>query len=99
MDAFSVIDDVIDDYSSFVHGFLHIKDESIKDKVDEEIACGVALNPAFEPGGSIGDLRPHQSSPLQGLDRQTLPGVGARRALRPDPGSAATQQPSLCGAA
>jgi ATP-dependent helicase YprA (DUF1998 family) len=63
MDAFSVLDDVIDDYSSFVHGFLHIKDESIKAKVDEEIARGLfwpepwlALNPSFEPGGTIGDL-------------------------------------------
>jgi hypothetical protein len=31
MDAFSVLNDVIDDYASFVHGFLHIKDAPCPD--------------------------------------------------------------------
>ncbi|MBN9794432.1 DEAD/DEAH box helicase [Pseudonocardia sp. TMWB2A] len=63
MDAFAVRNKVIDDYSSFVHGFMHVKDEQIRTKVEEEVERGLfwpepwlALNPAFESGGSVGEL-------------------------------------------
>ncbi|KZS70227.1 DEAD/DEAH box helicase [Mycobacterium kansasii] len=63
MDAFGVLDEVLNDYESFVKGFLDIKDHKIRDKVEGEIEDGLlwpepwlALNPAFEPGGSVGDL-------------------------------------------
>ena len=57
MDAFSVLRDVLDDYKSFVHGFLNIRDPEILQKVETEIANGLlwpepwlALNPRSRPG-------------------------------------------------
>ncbi len=63
MDAFGVLDQVLGDYQSFVEGFLNIKDEQVRAKVDTEVQDGLlwpepwlALNPAFESGGSVGEL-------------------------------------------
>jgi ATP-dependent helicase YprA (DUF1998 family) len=63
MDAFGVLKDVLDDYESFVRGFLNIRDPEILKRVEQEVGNGLlwpepwlALNPAFEPGGSVGDL-------------------------------------------
>jgi very-short-patch-repair endonuclease len=63
MDAFGVLNDVLDDYKSFVRGFLNIHDPEILAKVQNEVDNGLmwpepwlALNPAFEPGGSVGEL-------------------------------------------
>jgi superfamily I DNA/RNA helicase len=72
MDAFGVLDEVLDDYESFVKGFLDIKDDQIRAKVEGEIEDGLlwpepwlALNPAFEPGGTVSDL-----AELQTLNKQ-----------------------------
>lgn len=63
VDAFGVLDEVLGDYRSFVEGFLNIQDERVKAKVDAEIEKGLlwpepwlALNPAFESGGTVGQL-------------------------------------------
>ncbi|TVT55315.1 DEAD/DEAH box helicase [Amycolatopsis rhizosphaerae] len=63
MDAFGVLGDVLDDYESFVRGFLNIHDPDIREKVEREVENGLlwpepwlALNPAFQPGGSVSDL-------------------------------------------
>lgn len=63
MDAFGVLDEVLGDYESFVKGFLDIQDPRVRDKVEGEIKGGLlwpapwlALNPAFEPGGTVTDL-------------------------------------------
>ncbi|GAA3158522.1 hypothetical protein GCM10020255_040380 [Rhodococcus baikonurensis] len=63
MDAFGVLGKVLDDYQSFVSGFLNIKDPEVKAKVESEIENGLlwpepwlALNPAFEPGGTVSEL-------------------------------------------
>lgn len=63
VDAFGVLGGVLDDYQRFVEGFLNIKDEAVDAKVKKEIAEGLlwpkpflALNPAFEPGGTVGEL-------------------------------------------
>ena len=63
MDAFGVLDEVLGDYRSFVTGFLNIQDDRVRAKVDTEIESGLlwpepwlALNPAFEPGGTVGEL-------------------------------------------
>lgn len=63
MDAFGVLREVLDDYENFVKGFLEIKDDQIREKVEAEIAGGLlwpepwlALNPAFESGGTAGHL-------------------------------------------
>lgn len=63
VDAFGVLDGVLGDYRAFVEGFLNIQDEDVKAKVDAEIEEGLlwpepwlALNPAFESGGSVSEL-------------------------------------------
>lgn len=63
MDAFGVLDEVLDDYQAFVEGFLNTQDEQVKAKVDAEIEDGLlwpepwlALNPAFESGGTVGQF-------------------------------------------
>ncbi len=63
MDAFGVLDEVLADYQSFVEGFLNIQDEQVRAKVDAEVEGGLlwpepwlALNPAFESGGTVSDV-------------------------------------------
>jgi ATP-dependent helicase YprA (DUF1998 family) len=63
VDAFGVLKDVLDDYKSFVRGFLNIRDPEILARVEGEVENGLlwpepwlAPNPAFESGGSVGDL-------------------------------------------
>jgi hypothetical protein len=63
LDAFCVLDEVLDDYEEFVRGFLNIRDLQIRERVEQEIADGLlwpepclALNPAFDQGGSVGAL-------------------------------------------
>ena len=63
MDPFGVLAEVLDDYRSFVEGFLNIRDERIQSTVEGEIANGLlwpepwlALNPLFQTGGTVGAL-------------------------------------------
>jgi len=63
MDAFGVLEKVLGDYQSFVSGFLNIRDQDVRRKVETEIENGLlwpepwlALNPAFESGGSVSEL-------------------------------------------
>jgi ATP-dependent helicase YprA (DUF1998 family)/very-short-patch-repair endonuclease len=63
VDAFGVLSEVLADYEAFVTGFLNIQDERVRQKVEQEIQDGLlwpepwlALNPAFEPGGTVSDL-------------------------------------------
>jgi hypothetical protein len=63
VDAFGVLDEVLADYQSFVEGFLNIQDEQVRAKVDAEVEGGLlwpepwlALNPAFESGGTVSDV-------------------------------------------
>ena len=63
MDAFGVLGAVLGDYESFVRGFLNIRDPDVLKKVEREVENGLmwpepwlALNPAFQSGGSVGDL-------------------------------------------
>ena len=63
MDAFGVLEKVLGDYKSFVSGFLNIRDPEVLEKVATEIDNGLlwpepwlALNPAFESGGSVSEL-------------------------------------------
>ncbi len=100
MDAFGVLGKVLGDYQSFVSGgFLNIKDPEVKAKVESEIKNGLlwpepwlALNPAFEPGGTVSELvdsnvlhpresrdlpRPHRRRPIRSRNR--LPPAPERR--------------------
>ena len=63
MDVFEVRDRLIEDYEAFTRGFLEVRDERIRAYVDEQLARGLrwpdpwlALNPSFEPGGTIDEL-------------------------------------------
>ncbi|MCV7195926.1 DEAD/DEAH box helicase [Mycobacterium angelicum] len=63
MDAFDVLGEVLRDYENFVKGFLDIKNEQIRAKVEADIEGGLlwpepwlALNPAFEAGGTVSEL-------------------------------------------
>ena len=63
MDVFRLRDRLIEDYSDFVRGFIHILDTRISQKVDEELDTGllwpdplIQLNPSFQPGETIDEL-------------------------------------------
>jgi hypothetical protein len=58
-----VLRDVLEDYKSFVQGFLNIRDPEVLEKVEQEVENGLmwpepwlALNPAFQGGGTVNDL-------------------------------------------
>lgn len=63
MDIFELRKQIIDDYASFVNGFIEIRDPKISDRVKDSLKGGllwpepiVQLSPRFEPGGSVDDL-------------------------------------------
>lgn len=63
MNVFELRNRLITDYGHFVRGFMHIQDERIRAKVEEELCTGllwpeslIHLNPAFEPGAWIDEL-------------------------------------------
>ncbi|NLV72963.1 MAG: DEAD/DEAH box helicase, partial [Actinobacteria bacterium] len=63
MNVFDLHGRLIDDYSLYVNSFIRIRDERIREKVDQEIQDGllwpaplVQLNPSFESGGLVADL-------------------------------------------
>ncbi|SMG37187.1 ATP-dependent helicase YprA, contains C-terminal metal-binding DUF1998 domain [Dethiosulfovibrio salsuginis] len=63
MDVFRFRDSLIDDYRSFVEGFINIREKRIRSYVEKEISQGlywpdplIQLNPAFKSGKSVEDL-------------------------------------------
>lgn len=63
MDIFALRNSLIDDYAEYVSSFIEIRDQRIRDKVDENLQAGILwpepliqLNPSFEPGPWIDDL-------------------------------------------
>lgn len=63
LDAFSLRDHVVDEYPSYVRGFINIADERVRAVVDEALSSGrlwpdpwLQINPKFTVGASIGDL-------------------------------------------
>ena len=63
MDVFDLREKLIADYSSFVKGFINIKDETIKGMVTSELQEGllwpdplIQLSPFFESGDTIDEL-------------------------------------------
>ncbi|RAK62009.1 DEAD/DEAH box helicase [Hymenobacter edaphi] len=63
MDVFSIHKQVVDEYQSYINGFINIRDKDIRDKVVEELASNklwpdplIQFNPAFKPGQSIASL-------------------------------------------
>ena len=63
LDVFELRSRLIEDYGSYAGSFIHIADERIRRRVDDDPRGGllwpellVQLNPAFEPGGFIEEL-------------------------------------------
>jgi len=63
MDVFALRQRLIDDYAAYIRSFILIRDPRIDAKVDQDIKAGllwpdplIQLNPAFEPGKTIGQL-------------------------------------------
>ena len=63
MNVFSLRDQLVRDYSEYISSFIQIRDERIKDYVDQQLASGllwpealIQLNPAFEPGRWVDEL-------------------------------------------
>ena len=59
MDVFELRDRLIGDYRDYMLSFVQLKDDRVRQKVDEAIEAGVLwpepliqMNPAFESGGS-----------------------------------------------
>lgn len=63
LDVFNFRDRLINDYRSFVEGFINIREKRIRGYVEEQLSKGlfwpdplIQLNPAFKPGQRIDDL-------------------------------------------
>ena len=63
MDVFQLRNRLVEDYGSYVGGFIRIKDARIEDEVRQSIDDGllwpdplIQLNPSFEAGERIDDL-------------------------------------------
>jgi ATP-dependent helicase YprA (DUF1998 family) len=63
MNVFKLRSTLIKDYSSYISSFIRIRDQRIKEYVDDSIERGllwpdplIQLNPTFEPGSFIDDL-------------------------------------------
>lgn len=63
MNAFNLRDNLVLDYARYTRSFIKIRDQRIKEKVDDALNSGelwpdplLQLNPSFEPGGSIDEL-------------------------------------------
>jgi ATP-dependent helicase YprA (DUF1998 family)/very-short-patch-repair endonuclease len=63
MDVFDLRDHLISDYATYISSFIQIRDQRIRDYVQQELQHGllwpdplIQLNPAFEPGHWIDEL-------------------------------------------
>ncbi len=63
MNIFDFRNQLINDYASYIHSFIQIRDVQIRERVQKELEEGllwpeplIQLNPAFEPGRWIDDL-------------------------------------------
>ncbi len=63
MNVFKLRNRLVGDYASYISSFIQIRDERIKQYVDQQITQGllwpdplIQLNPSFEPVGSIDEL-------------------------------------------
>jgi hypothetical protein len=63
MNVFQIRQQLISEYASYVRSFIHIRDERIREYVDDHLNAGllwpdplIQLNPSFEPGAGIDQL-------------------------------------------
>ncbi len=63
MNVFDLRNSLVEDYSSYISSFIRIRDEKIREYVEEQLKNGllwpeslIQLNPAFEPGHWVDEL-------------------------------------------
>jgi len=63
MNVFSLRDQLINDYSTYISSFIQIRDEKIRGYVNHQLTSGflwpdalIQLNPAFQPGDRVDEL-------------------------------------------
>ncbi|MCP4153534.1 MAG: hypothetical protein GY757_37750, partial [bacterium] len=63
INVFDIHKNIIDNYKNFVGSFIHIKDKTINEKVEEAMESGkywpeplLAFNPSFQKGASLESL-------------------------------------------
>lgn len=63
MNVFSLRKKLVDDYDSYIRGFIHIRDQRIQEIADDAFSSGrfwpnplIQLNPSFLPGATIDQL-------------------------------------------
>jgi superfamily II DNA/RNA helicase len=63
MNIFKVHSGIIDEYKSYIRSFINIKNQTIKEKVEQDLASGklwpeplIQFNPSFKPGDSVAEL-------------------------------------------
>ncbi len=63
MNVFGLRSKLVDDYATYIKGFLRIRDSRVAQHVSDEMAAGrlwpkplIQLNPCFLPGATIDEL-------------------------------------------
>ena len=63
MNVFSLRNQLIRDYSAYISSFIQIRDQRIREYVNQQLTSGllwpdalIQLNPAFQPGCGIEEL-------------------------------------------
>lgn len=63
VDIFDIHQNIIEEYKSFVESFINIKDEKIREKIDQELKKGklwpeplIQFNPSYKRGNSVEEL-------------------------------------------
>ncbi len=63
MEVFALRDQLVGDYASYVRSFISIRDDRLRQTVEEGLSAGllwpeprIGLNPAFAPGGRVEEL-------------------------------------------
>ena len=66
MDIFDIHQQIIGEYESFVESFIDLKDDKIREKVDQELSKGklwpeplIQFNPSYKKGESVNNLSRH----------------------------------------
>jgi len=98
MDVFKLRDAVVGEYREYVESVVRVLDPRLDDFVRNKLAAGelwpdavLQLNPAFEPGATLGELagqlsmssrRPGSVNVSDGCPRRRFCGLGARTVQR-----------------
>ena len=80
MDIFKTHANILESYQSYINSFIHIKDDAIKEAVDQELKKGklwpeplIQFIPSFEIHGAVKELTDQVRQ--QPLDQTQLPQI------------------------